>query len=62
MKNESLRENKQETVHLLFMLVFYGYSSIIAQPSIPAGQVDIFVGADFNYRDLFHNGKIYEIC
>ena len=33
---------------LLFMLVFYGYSSIIAQPSIPAGQVDIFVGADFN--------------
>lgn len=46
---------------LLFMLVFYGYSSIIAQPSIPAGQVDIFVGADFNYRDLFHNGKIYEI-
>ena len=46
---------------LLFMLVFYGYSSIIAQPSIPAGQVDIYVGADFNYRDLFHNGKIYEI-
>ena len=31
---------------LLFMLVFYGHSSLIAQPSIPAGQVDIFVGAD----------------
>lgn len=32
-----------------------------AQPSIPAGQVDIFMGVDFNYRDLFNNERIYEL-
>ena len=32
-----------------------------AQPSIPAGQVDIFMGVDFNYRDLIYNGRVYEL-
>lgn len=35
--------------------------AVNAQPAIPAGQVDIFVGADFNYRDLYHNGRVYDI-
>ena len=46
---------------LLFIAMFWGMSAIKAQPSIPAGQVDIFVGADFIYRDFFYNGKVYEI-
>ena len=32
-----------------------------AQPAIPAGQVDIFMGVDFNYRDLLHNGRVYDL-
>lgn len=32
----------------------------VAQPAIPAGQVDLFMGVDFNYRDLFHNGRVYD--
>lgn len=46
---------------LLTALLCCGHTAVQAQPSIPAGQVDIFVGADFNYRDLFHNGKVYEV-
>ena len=47
---------------LLFMLVFYGYSSIIAQPSIPAGQVDIFVGAISTTGICFTMGKYMRFC
>ena len=32
----------------------------VAQPAIPAGQVDLFMGVDLNYRDLFHNGRVYD--
>lgn len=38
-----------------------GTASLLAQPAIPAGQVDIFLGADFNFRDLHHNGRVYDI-
>lgn len=26
-----------------------------------AGQLDIFAGIDFNYRDMYHNGRIYDL-
>lgn len=26
-----------------------------------AGEVDIFMGLDFNYRDIFQNGRVYEV-
>lgn len=26
-----------------------------------AGQVDIFMGVDFNYRDIFHNGRVFDL-
>lgn len=25
------------------------------------GQVDIFVGLDFNYRDIYHNGRVFDV-
>ena len=35
-------------------------TALKAQPSIPAGQVDVFMGVDFNYRDIFISGSVYE--
>ncbi len=26
-----------------------------------AGTVDVFMGADFNYRDIFHNNRVYDV-
>ena len=34
---------------MMFMMFFNGHASLKAHPSIPVGQVDIFVRADFNY-------------
>lgn len=53
--------NSKKLYILLLLLFFYGQIFLRAQPSIPAGQVDIFVGADLNYRDYFYNGKVYEV-
>ena len=45
----------------LLAVLCLGATGSQAQPAIPAGQVDIFVGADFNFRDLYHNGRVYDI-
>ncbi len=34
-------------------------NEILAQ--MRAGQVDFFMGVDFNYRDIFHNGRVYDL-
>ncbi|ADY37300.1 hypothetical protein Bacsa_2767 [Phocaeicola salanitronis DSM 18170] len=48
-------------IFLLFLLAgVLGTASVKAQPAIPAGQVDIFMGVDLNYRDLLHNGRVYD--
>ena len=52
-------KHKKHLLVLLFLLLFYGHTQ--AQPSIPAGQVDVFMGVDFNYRDIFHNGRVYDM-
>ena len=53
---------KQQKRIVIFFALFLFYGRIIqAQPSIPTGQVDIFVGVDFNYRDLFTNGRVYDL-
>lgn len=63
-KNMRLIDGKYRAVRLvalLFIFLLAGRGGMKAQPSIPAGQVDIFVGVDFNYRDIFHNGRVYDI-
>lgn len=46
----------------MFLLIISFDAKIVqAQPAIPAGQVDIFMGVDFNYRDLLHNGRVYDL-
>ena len=42
----------------LLLLVLLGFSPLKAQ-NYRTGQVDIFCGAELNYRDIFHN-KAYE--
>lgn len=32
----------------------------LAQPAIPAGQVDLFMGVDFHYRDIFYR-RLYDM-
>ena len=48
---------------IIFLLAIFLLPTTMsqAQPSIPAGQVDIFMGVDFNYRDLIYNGRVYEL-
>lgn len=46
-----------------FLLVFsFSFRMFVlnAQPSIPTGQVDLFMGVDLNYRDIFISGSVYE--
>lgn len=44
----------------LILILTVAALSAKAQPAIPAGRVDIFMGVDFNYRDIMHK-KIYEL-
>lgn len=56
-----VKELKQKKRIIVFLALFLFYGKIVqAQPCIPTGQVDIFVGVDFNYRDLLNNGRVYE--
>ena len=49
-------------IFFLFLFPFvWGIASLKAQPAISAGQVDVFMGVDFNYRDLLHNGRVYDL-
>lgn len=52
---------KQGGIIILLAIFLLPTTMSQAQPSIPAGQVDIFMGVDFNYRDLFHNGRVYDL-
>ena len=61
--NEMTLINRKYKVCLFAFLttfLFLGKANVKAQPAIPAGQVDIFMGVDFNYRDIFHNGRVYD--
>lgn len=63
-QNDMVLINRRCKVCLLaFLFVFFltGKVDMKAQPAIPAGQVDIFMGVDFNYRDLLHNGRVYDL-
>ena len=46
---------------LLLLIISFDAKIVQAQPAIPAGQVDVFMGVDFNYRDLLHNGRVYDL-
>ena len=52
---------KQGGIIILLAVFLLPTTMSQAQPSIPAGQVDIFMGVDFNYRDLIYNGRVYEL-
>lgn len=57
-----VKELKQKKRIIVFLALFLFYGKIVqAQPCIPTGQVDIFVGVDFNYRDLLNNGRVYDL-
>ena len=43
---------KQGGIIILLAIFLLPTTMSQAQPSIPAGQVDIFMGVDFNYRNL----------
>ena len=63
-QNDMVLINRRCKVCLIaFLFVFFltGKVDMKAQPAIPAGQVDIFMGVDFNYRDLLHNGRVYDL-
>ncbi len=46
---------------LILIILIANVAIVKAQPALPAGQVDIFMGVDFNYRDIFLKGKVYEL-
>ncbi|MCM1028587.1 MAG: hypothetical protein NC342_03515 [Pseudoflavonifractor sp.] len=43
------------------MLLAALFQASHAQAQMRAGQVDLFVGLDFNYRDVFHNDRVYDV-
>lgn len=44
---------------LLLLPLFLRIEGAKSQPTVPAGQVDFFMGVDFNYRDISYD-KLYE--
>ena len=48
---------KQGGIIILLAVFLLPTTMSQAQPSIP----DIFMGVDFNYRDLIYNGRVYEL-
>lgn len=45
---------------ILPLLFAFTMAPAIAQPAIPPGQVDIFMGVDFNYRDIWWR-RLYDL-
>lgn len=45
---------------IIFVILLAIPSIVQAQPAIPAGQVDIFMGADLHYRDITHK-RMYDV-
>ena len=43
----------------IFVLLFKVFC-VHSQPTVPTGQVDFFMGVDFNYRDISYD-KLYEV-
>lgn len=53
----------QHRFNLLIAAVLTIFLTGIAQPlkaQMKPGQVDIFMGVDFNYRDMYHNGRVFD--
>lgn len=47
-------------VKRIFMLLVLTAVCVMSAQSIPPNKIDLFVGADLHYRDIFY-GKIYEV-
>ena len=44
---------------ILLICLCVRVEAVLSQPTVPAGQVDFFMGVDFNYRDITYD-KLYE--
>ena len=52
-------KGRQWLVYVVIVVLSCSWHAVKAQPSIPEGEVDFLVGAELNYRDIFHN-KVYQ--
>ena len=50
---------KRLFVMILFSLPFCIPSHLLAQDK--TGTVDLFMGVDFNYRDIYFNNRVYDV-
>lgn len=50
---------RKSVVIVIAAVAFWAAGDLRAQ--MRAGQVDLFMGLDFNYRDIYHNGRIMDV-
>lgn len=48
-------------IKLILIVVVTLTTAPAAKAQMRAGQVDIFAGVDFNYRDMYHNGRVFDL-
>lgn len=46
---------------LMAILVVLGMGSVCGHAQSKTSSVDVFMGADFNYRDIWYNNRVYDV-
>lgn len=48
-------------IKIVIAVLLCSLFSLRAKAQAKAGQVDVFMGVDFNYRDIYYNDKLFEL-
>lgn len=57
-----MKRHTRLTIIIMLLLTLAGVNRLSAQPQQPRwGTVDIYAGVDFNYRDVFFNGRVFDL-
>lgn len=52
---------RSKLISMVVALICIMASTEKTNAQMQAGQVDIFMGVDFNYRDILHNGRVFDL-
>ena len=61
LKPHEMRNNRITPFKKVLLVGFLLLSGLPAWAQMRPGQIDIFAGVDFNYRDIFHNDRLYDV-
>jgi len=49
----------KRAISIILIISLFSATKVLGQ--MRSGEVDIFMGVDFNYRDIWHNGRVFDV-